>query len=59
MLRPYFRIHAVVHLRHRVTVLQELKEGSQITLKGTRTDGSTYEITLNHTYNNNQVRRCI
>ena len=34
---------------------QELKEGSQITLKGTRQDGSTYEFPLNHTYNNNQV----
>ncbi len=34
---------------------QDLKEGSQITLKGTRKDGSTYEFPLNHTYNNNQV----
>ena len=34
---------------------QDLKEGSTITLKGTRQDGSTYEFPLNHTYNNNQI----
>jgi hypothetical protein len=34
---------------------QELAEGSQLTFRGTRPDGSTYEFPLNHTYNNNQI----
>ena len=34
---------------------QELAEGSQLTFKGTRPDGSTYQFPLNHTYNNNQI----
>ena len=34
---------------------QELAEGSTVTLKGTKSDGSSYEIPLNHTFNNNQI----
>jgi len=35
--------------------LTDLAEGSQVTFKGTREDGSTYEFPLNHTFNNNQI----
>ena len=34
---------------------QTLAPGSQVTLEGTRKDGSTYAFPLNHTFNDNQI----
>ena len=38
-----------------VADVQDLAEGSKLTFRGARPDGSTYEFPLNHTYNNNQI----
>lgn len=35
--------------------LTSFAPGSQLTLKGTRADGSTYEFPVNHTFNDNQI----
>jgi aconitase A len=35
--------------------LQELAPGSTITFEGKRPDGTTYQIPLKHTFNNNQI----
>lgn len=35
--------------------LQEFAPGKGLTLQGKRTDGSTYTIPVNHTFNENQV----
>lgn len=32
------------------------KPGQQLTLEGTRPDGSTYSFPVNHTFNENQAR---
>ncbi len=36
--------------------VQDLVEGSTVTLEGNKADGSTYTIPLNHTFNDNQIK---
>lgn len=39
-----------------LTLLQELAEGSDITLEGKKEDDSTYSVPLTHTFNANQLK---